>query len=39
VNGPLSTIANGGVYTYSTGFPGNTVSNNYWIDVHFVASQ
>lgn len=39
VNGPLSTVANGGVYTYSQNFPNNTVSNNYWVDVHFVASQ
>jgi hypothetical protein len=38
VNGPLSTLANGGVYSYSTNFPDNTVSHNYWVDVHFVAS-
>ncbi|WP_434318717.1 DUF4082 domain-containing protein [Leifsonia sp. P73] len=39
VNGPLSTLATGGAYAYSTGFPSNTVSNNYWVDVNFVASQ
>jgi hypothetical protein len=39
VNGPLSTIANGGSYTYSKNFPNNTVSHNYWVDVHFVAAQ
>lgn len=38
-NGPLSTLATGGVYTYSQNFPDNKVSHNYWIDVHFVASQ
>lgn len=38
-NGPLSTLANGGVYSYSTNFPNNVVSHNYWADVLFVASQ
>lgn len=37
-NGPLSTLPNGGAYTYSSSaFPNNTVSHNYWVDVHFVA--
>lgn len=39
VNGPLSTLASGAVYNYGTTFPNNTVSHNYWVDVHFVASQ
>ena len=38
-NGALSTIANGGAYSYSTGFPDQVVSHNYWVDIHFVASQ
>ncbi len=37
-NGPLSTLANGGAYSYSTGFPDQAVSHNYWVDIHFVAS-
>jgi hypothetical protein len=36
-NGPLSTLANGGVYQYSTDFPDHVVSHNYWADVLFVA--
>lgn len=39
VNGVLSTIATGGAYVYGTGFPSNTATGNYWVDVHFVASQ
>jgi hypothetical protein len=39
VNGPLSTLATGGSYTYSKNFPNNTSTTNYWVDVHFVASQ
>jgi hypothetical protein len=38
-NGALSTLASGGAYSYSTGFPAQTVSSNYWVDIHFVASQ
>ncbi|MGO4535814.1 DUF4082 domain-containing protein [Leifsonia sp. 2MCAF36] len=38
-NGPLTTVANGGAYSYSTGFPDQTVTHNYWVDVHFVAAQ
>ncbi len=37
-NGALSTLANGGAYSYSTGFPDQAVSHNYWVDIHFVAS-
>jgi hypothetical protein len=37
-NGALSTIANGGVYSYSNGFPDQVVSHNYWADVDFAAS-
>ncbi|TFD79442.1 DUF4082 domain-containing protein [Cryobacterium fucosi] len=35
-NGSLSTIANGGAYSYSTGFPAQVVGHNYWVDVRFV---
>ncbi len=35
-SGSLATVANGGAYSYSTGFPDRTVSHNYWVDVHFV---
>jgi hypothetical protein len=33
-NGPLTALANGGVYQYGGGFPNNTFNgNNYWVDV------
>ena len=35
-NGSLSTVATGGAYSYSTGFPDRVASHNYWVDVHFV---
>src|SRR5439155_646157 len=41
-NGPLTAPANAGVYAYSSSviFPSNTFhSENYWVDVLFVASQ
>jgi hypothetical protein len=38
-NGPLTTLATGGAYSYSTGFPDQAVSHNYWVDIHFIASQ
>jgi hypothetical protein len=36
-NGPLSTLANGGVYVYGPAgtFPSNSSPNNYWVDVAF----
>ena len=35
VNGPLSTLANGGVYAYGSAstFPSTATANNYWVDV------
>jgi Domain of unknown function (DUF4082)/Bacterial Ig domain/Putative Ig domain len=41
-NGPLTAPANAGVYAYSSNvvFPSNTfMSDNYWVDVLFSASQ
>ena len=38
-SGSLTTVANGGAYSYSTGFPDRTASHNYWIDVHFVPAS
>ncbi|MBC7402310.1 MAG: DUF4082 domain-containing protein [Microbacteriaceae bacterium] len=35
--GPLSTVASGGTYGYSTLAPAGTASHNYWVDVTFVA--
>ena len=37
VNGPLETVANGGVYGYGAAgtFPSNSSSSNYWVDVAF----
>jgi hypothetical protein len=35
-NPPLSTVAEGGAYSYSTGFPDTLASHNYWADVRFV---
>lgn len=35
VNGPLSTLANGGAYTYGTEYPGATSAHNFWTDVLF----
>lgn len=33
-NGPLTALANGGVYKYAGGFPDQTFNaNNYWVDV------
>lgn len=37
-NGSLSTIANGGAYSYSTGFPDQVAGHNYWVDVRFLPS-
>lgn len=35
-NGPLTALANGGVYRYGTGFPTGTFNgSNYWVDVVF----
>ena len=37
-NGPLTALANGGVYAYgsATTFPSNTFNaSNYWVDVVF----
>jgi hypothetical protein len=38
-NGPLSTLAPGGVYQYGATFPGNTTPTNFWIDVFFVPNS
>jgi hypothetical protein len=38
VRGPLTTLASGGAYSYSTGFPDQVVTHNYWVDIHFVPS-
>ncbi|MCY7287934.1 MAG: DUF4082 domain-containing protein, partial [Cryobacterium sp.] len=32
---PLRTVASGGAYTYSVGFPSNSTTANYWVDVIF----
>ncbi len=35
-NGPLTALANGGVYRYGTGFPTSAFNgSNYWVDVVF----
>ena len=41
VNGPLTTQAGGGVYTYGSTatFPSNSVSTNFWVDVVFTTSS
>lgn len=35
VVGPFTVPADGGVYTYSQGFPGGTSPHGYWVDVVF----
>jgi hypothetical protein len=35
LNGPLSTIATGGAYTYGATYPSTTTTNKYWVDVIF----
>ena len=39
VNGPLTALADGGVYAYGSGntFPSNSVATNYWVDVVYSA--
>jgi hypothetical protein len=32
-SGPLTTVANGGAYTYGTGQPNTVSPNNFWVDV------
>ena len=32
-SGPLSTVTNGGAYTYGTGQPNNVAPHNFWVDV------
>ena len=34
-SGPLTTIANGGAYTYNRNFPNTTTAHKYWVDVIF----
>jgi len=34
-NGPISTIATGGAYSYSTGYPSTTTTTKLWVDVIF----
>ncbi|WP_109209662.1 MULTISPECIES: DUF4082 domain-containing protein [Microbacterium] len=34
-NGPISTIATGGAYSYSTGYPSTTTTTKLWVDVVF----
>jgi len=36
---PLHTLANGGAYTYGTGYPSNSSNTNYWVDVVFTATD
>lgn len=36
---PLHTLATGGVYTYGSGAPLTVSSDNYWVDVVFVATD
>ncbi len=36
---PLRTLATGGVYTYGSGAPTTTSTNNYWVDVVFLATD
>ena len=38
-NGSLVTVANGGAYSYSTGFPNKVAGHNYWADVRFVPTS
>ena len=34
-NGPISTIATGGAYSYSTSYPSTTSTTKFWVDVIF----
>jgi hypothetical protein len=38
-SGALTIPANGGAYTYSTGFPDQVVNHNYWVDIRFTPSS
>lgn len=38
-SGALTIPANGGAYAYSTGFPDQVVSHNYWVDIRFTPSS
>jgi hypothetical protein len=38
-NAPLHVPSGGGLYLYGSGFPSNSVSHNYWVDVIFVPSS
>ena len=39
VNGPLSSLASGGAYTYSLNYPGTISTHNFWVDVLFKPTQ
>ncbi len=34
-NGPISTIATGGAYSYTTSYPSTTSTTKFWVDVIF----
>lgn len=38
-SGALTIPANGGAYSYSTGFPDQVVAHNYWVDIRFTPSS